>query len=99
MVYDFYSVRIGAAQQNIAVLTRILDNAWDDTDLFEFDVFLRVQARKQRNERLSFLERVRTHTMRTEDQNELKAFIADEHHALHDAQERHRRDIASGVKY
>jgi hypothetical protein len=99
MVYDIYSVRIGAAQRNIAVLRRILEDIWDNADLFELEVYLRVYVRKQRDERLMFMERVRSRAMREEDRKELEVLMANEHTALREANEHHRRDVASGVKY
>jgi hypothetical protein len=99
MVYDIYSTRIATAQQNIAVLSRILDGTWDSTDLFEFEIFLRVRSKKQRMERSVFIERVCTKTMTGVQIAEIETLISDEHLNLRDAQEQHRRDVVSGVRY
>jgi hypothetical protein len=99
MVYDLCSARIMSAQQNIAVLNRILDGTWDSADLFEFEIFLRVRSQKQRMERSLFIERICTKTMTDVQIAEIEAFVSDEHLNLRDAREQHRRDAVSGVKY
>ena len=92
-------MRIGTAQRNIAVLTRILEDTWDNADLFEFRVLLRIQVQVPGAEQLLFLERVRTHTMNDEDRKRLEVLISDEQRNLRNAQGRHRHDVASGVRY
>jgi len=100
MIVDVYTMMsIGTAQRNIAVLTRILDGAWDNADLFELEVFLRAQHRMQPATLLPFIDRVRTRTMQDDDKKKVEALISDERCNLYNARERHRRDVASGVKY
>ncbi len=99
MVIDIYSMRIGTAQRNISVLTRILEGTWDNADMFEFRVLLRIQVHVPPAEQLPFIERVRTHSMNDEDKKRLDVLISDEQLNLRNAQGRHRHDVASGAKY
>lgn len=99
MVYDFYSARIGTAQQNIAVLSRVLDGSWNSTDLFELMILMRTQGGMKQSEQLLLMERARARTLNEGDRKELGFLISQEHAALAHAQERHQRDVRLGIKY